>query len=87
MGYEIEKNIPLVKKYRTMRKYPFGDMGVGDSFLVPSKDEAIDPASPESRKSKVNALRAMTLENRKGDGRRFSSRSQSDGSMRIWRTQ
>lgn len=72
--YEIEKNVPLVNKYRTMRKYPFDGMEVGDSFVVPDRE-------------RVNALRAMTLTNRKGDGRRFSSRRQLDGSIRIWRTQ
>lgn len=33
--YEIEKNIPLMGARKSVLKYPFQDMEIGDSFFIP----------------------------------------------------
>ncbi len=36
MTYEIDNNIPMPKlSEKGIRKYPFAEMNVGDSFLIP----------------------------------------------------
>ena len=42
MAYEVEKDVPMTPR----RKYPFDDMGVGDSFFLPVADrEKINSAA------------------------------------------
>lgn len=54
-------------------KYPFADMKVGQSFLVPDAPKGI-----------TSTMR--TAENRIGGGVKFEHRKFDDGSARIWRT-
>jgi hypothetical protein len=35
-NFVIEKGIPKPEGRRGLKKYPFGDMEIGDSFFVPS---------------------------------------------------
>lgn len=71
--YQIEKGIPLPeKKENKSEKYPFDDMVVGDSFLVPSAERsAVTPR--------------VAYYHEKFPDRRFSSRKV-NGGVRVWRT-
>ena len=66
MAYEIEKGVPLKPKY------PFLEMDVGDSFVVPLVDRARPVRTAATRASKVY-------------GKKFACRIQTDGSLRVWR--
>jgi hypothetical protein len=66
---KIEKNIPIPEI--TSKRYPFDEMEVGDSFLVP-------PLQVPSARS------LMSYTNRKDKSKSFMSRTSEDG-IRIWR--
>lgn len=78
MKYKIEKNVPVNKRNTHMANYPFGDMQIGDSFLVPNED------------IKSVGFQASLLSTAKSWARfnnieaRFTTRKQKDG-MRIFR--
>lgn len=84
---EIESGIPIPdKKYgcgnsNSGRKtvYPFGDMAVGDSFFVPTKNGKT-PAQTRN-----NILGAIAYHTKANPGRRFVSRVV-EGGVRFWRT-
>jgi hypothetical protein len=67
MTFQIEKNVPLPTK--TM--YPFMEMHVGDSVLIPGK----------KRQSVAMAIHNAQLRT----GARFATRQTDDG-VRVWRT-
>jgi hypothetical protein len=71
MTIEIDKNVPApTQHYRTLKKYPWPTMEVGDSFLFPSTtsaDTAYTVARAQSR-----------------DGKKFIVRTTDDG-RRCWR--
>lgn len=67
--FQIEKNVP-VPSGRCM-KYPFADMKVGDSFVAPK--ETVRGA----QKAAWNWARDHDV--------KFATRTQRDGSLRIWR--
>lgn len=76
--FTIEKNVPIPEAAHlnkpTRRTYPWHEMDVGDSFVVPNTKRAA-------------ASSAMSQFNRKNQlNMRFISYIQKDGSMRIWRT-
>lgn len=75
--YAIEKNIPMPKRSGGNKLvYPFRDMIVGDSFVVPFDKRATARASSMSYA-------------RRNKGVKFSSRCVSVGTstgVRIWRT-
>ena len=73
MSYLIEKNVPYSAV--EISKYPFAQMEVGDSFLVPIKD-----ASP-------SCIRTSSAQfQRNHPGFRFSIRiSKKEGGTRVWR--
>ncbi|MCK9506690.1 MAG: hypothetical protein M0Q95_21240 [Porticoccaceae bacterium] len=76
---KIEKNIPIpaIEK-KIMRKYPFGEMDVGDSFFVHGEkgdDRAAIAARKYAHDQKV-----------KGIHRRYVSRAM-PGGFRIWRVE
>lgn len=64
--FKIEKNVPQPSR----SKYPFMDMEIGDSFLVPV--------------GKGPTLRSMGSRLGKETGRRFTVRVMGDGA-RVWR--
>lgn len=70
--YEIEKGIPIPQQNKGVRIYPFPTMEVGDSFLV------LDGG----RNKAVSALVRFKKHNAT---RKFTVRTQPDGSLRIWR--
>ena len=65
---EIEKGVPPPPTHKG-KKYPFGDMDVGDSFLVPG--------------AKVTTLSVAKRDYERG-GRKFICRTVDDG-VRVWR--
>lgn len=82
MSFSIEKNIPLPMHYdRTTRKYPFDQMSVGDSFLVPCEDRPAETAATLNRLRQ--AARAYRNRHDKKD-QRFNCRTLNRG-VRCWR--
>lgn len=78
-NFEIEKSVPLPPppmRGRKSAKYPLADMGVGDSFLVPTM-------KPEEKRQSLYQL--VSLKGR-SMGRRFVVRVV-DGGVRVWRTE
>jgi hypothetical protein len=69
--YKVEKEITIPNR---SSRYPFADMRVGDSFLVPFNDA----------KKINNALQAMHGYARRV-GVKCTVRTQDDGSIRVWR--
>lgn len=67
--FAIEKNIP-VPDWRVRARYPFKDMQVGDSFLIPQGD----------RKKVYPAASAAGARH----GKKFAVRKVDDG-VRVWR--
>ena len=62
---KIDKGIPMP----SLTRYPFDEMEVGDSFLVPSD----------------NRTSVSTLVSRNHNGKKFSLRKMTDGTYRCWR--
>lgn len=79
MTFVIEKNIPIPEKLAftprgRMRKYPFADMAVNDSFIVLVEGDD---------KNGVQKMRASLHRSSRGYGK-FSTRKV-EGGVRIWR--
>lgn len=74
---EIDKEIPI-PEHREYNKYPFRDMGVGDSFLV-----NIEPGEDYSRTRKRVESAASGFR-RRNPGRKFIIRKEGSAA-RIWR--
>ena len=75
--YTIEKNVPLPARQNARpARYPFADMEVGDSFLVPGKGSTKD-------QSHISAY-AIMVAKRLGGGRKFATR-QVGADLRVWR--
>ncbi len=69
---EIEKNIPVPRAYAAREKYPFHQMEIGDSFVVP-----VDRG--------VAASVACSWYKKK-HGMKFVTRKTKDGKfVRVWR--
>lgn len=73
--YEIEKGIPLPTNTRNS-KYPYKDMQVGDSFLIPAHPEDV----PQWLKSIRNSMFAAG----KRHGIKLTAAA-ADGGVRVWR--
>lgn len=71
--YQIEKSVP-VPALSTRIHYPFSQLEVGDSFLVPEAD-----------KKKAASVRACASSFAKKNGWKLTCK-QSDGGLRVWRT-
>lgn len=71
-NYVIEKDVPIPapEGRGRPRKYPFGDMAIGDSFEVEVSREVISPA-------------ASYYGSR--NGKSFSVRTCADKTIRVWR--
>lgn len=80
--YKIQTGVPLPPRRTAQRftKYPFADMLVGDSFLVPKTEAKGDLKKLMSRISAASAGAKQAL------GFKFALRKMPDG-VRIWRTQ
>jgi hypothetical protein len=87
--FQIEAGVSIPKGTRPGRRgttFPFADMGVGHSFLIP-----FDPSGDEGKKL-VDSWRRKVLNARKKfdegyEGEGFETRTavMSDG-LRVWRT-
>lgn len=80
MSFEIRKGVPKPSMNtggmgRNL-KYPFGDMEVGDSFLISQTSES---------KSKRLAAGAINNAHRRFPERKFSQRVDDSGGIGIWR--
>jgi len=69
MNFVIEKNVPIPPPGQT--KYPWAEMEVGDSFLVPAD---------KGNSAKTAASHFI----RRNPGKKFLSRAEGD-ELRIWR--
>lgn len=68
--YIIEKGIPIQKSRIATSIYPFAQMEVGDSFLI--------PCGPKSaRQNAIAAVERLGMD--------AVTRKQLDGSIRVWR--
>ena len=74
--YKIEKgvSVPTITRAKQPVKYPWKELAVGDSFLVPTG--AVKPQSVRA---------AVGQANRTYPDRRFTSRTV-DGGVRVWRS-
>ena len=83
--FKIEKNIPLPPRAGdgAPPKYPFLEMEVGDSFVIPADDPAFRTRQGGGRVHPAQNCFAYYAKR----GLKFASRSQPDGSMRVWRTE
>jgi hypothetical protein len=70
MKYKIEKNVPIPEK-KGRKKYPFGDMEIGDSFVM---QKVITTANSIAR-SYGNRHKV-----------RFTCYAISENKTRVWRT-
>jgi hypothetical protein len=79
MSFEIESDVPMVSNRRGRKavEFPFGEMDVGDSFLVPCDVNA---------KNEINNWRRKIAIAKKAFGQgTFSTATVGDG-IRVWRT-
>lgn len=74
-GFVIESGIPLGSNPGGGRKYPFNEMGVGDSFFVPTKGGEARPAAVRAAAFSYGKYRSIKLATRTVPG-----------GIRIWRT-
>ena len=70
MNIEIEKNIPIPPEKRR-NVYPYKDMDIGESFVVPS--------------AKIQIVCNANYRAGKVSGKKFIARREGDG-VRVWRT-
>ena len=82
MAYKIEKDVPLCRPSSKLNKYPFDQMEVGDSFLVPYAEAKSARMAALAR----NAGRNKKLPKHVTVQRHFVTRTV-DGGMRIWRVE
>ena len=80
--YKIEKNIPIIQTKGRIKKYdfPLEDMEVGDSFQIDGDMRSAD------RKLMLTQYQSAFTQ-AKYRGIKVTSRTQSDGSIRIWRVE
>ena len=82
MEFKIEANIPLPKRAR-IAKYPFADMVVGDSFLVPVEFEEHMPQTLR-RMMAAKTAAASQLRKQREDNTSFLV-SEVPAGVRVWR--
>ena len=78
--YAIEKDVEVPPKGKTSPKYPFGDMQVGDCFLIPIPDGELP------WKIAARARTAAGNYGRRYPGYHFIVRTVDEG-VRVWRTE
>jgi hypothetical protein len=77
---QIEKGVPMPKASDSARKYPWREMEVGDSFVVP-----FDPTAKPYKLKNPAAGFSGAISALKSHGLAFAMRKQRDGSLRVWR--
>lgn len=74
--YKIEKGVPILETRGTRtEEYPFRDLEIGDSFLIPS------PSSKEKQ-----SILSQAYNRGKKLNRRFVTRTVPEG-LRVWRVE
>lgn len=66
----VVRNVPIPPKRGGNRKYPWGDMQIGDSFLA--------------KKAKLGTISSVAYRAAKRLGFKFSCRTENNG-VRVWR--
>lgn len=80
--YQIEKNIPIVNNGAGRpRKYPFNEMGVGDSFFVPLNGQ---DNLKHLQKSLSASVRSYGVKRKMCFITRICVHQETDG-VRVWR--
>lgn len=77
-AYRIESGIPIARKRMEIVRFPFDKMKVGDSFLVPTKDQ--DPI--KAGMSIYTAVKSFNAHN--GKAYKVATRKTETG-LRVWR--
>lgn len=72
--FVIEAGVPLPKQRRRYSAYPFAELAIGDSFIVPQDPDGSPP---------VRVFTQVYAWSRR-DGRQFMAR-RVDGGIRVWR--
>lgn len=75
MTFTIEKNVPMPKG-RTTAKYPYAQMEVGDSFLIPCSGDAVATVLKRMKTSKFVAGKRLGIK---------LSVATDNGGVRVWR--
>ena len=83
MSYTIEKNVPIPRKRGEKSKYPFFEMEIGDSFVVPVKSGQIAPKVANSIRT---CYHNICRYNKDFKSRKFTIRILDEKSVRCWRT-
>ena len=81
--FQIEAGVSIPKGTRPGRRgtaFPFADMGVGHSFLIP-----FDPSGDEGKKLVDSWRRKVAAAKKKVEGAEYRTATMSDG-LRVWRT-
>lgn len=76
MEVKIDKDIPIPGRGGHLKKYPLGELGVGESFFLDCQG-----GSAEQKRAQI----APAIARAQKDGKRFTTRK-FDGGLRIWRT-
>lgn len=87
--FKIEKKVEMPAITRNVgSKYPFADMEVGDSFLVPLEyDEDGSPVEDTATlRKRMNGACSNAVRRYKDEDRKFTARNV-EGGVRVWRTQ
>lgn len=84
--FKIEKNIPIPEDVTRRGKFPFLEMEVGDSFVVP-ESEAGWRQFHQPRAGWTSIVHTLASRYGKRLGRRFTCRKLPDRSVRVWRVE
>lgn len=82
MEYQIDKSIPMPQRTR-IAKYPFAEMSVGDSFLVPVDFEELLPKTLR-RMTAAKTIASANLRKSRDDKTAFIVSEVPEG-VRVWR--
>ena len=87
MAFTIESGVAPISNQRGRKPtdFPLGDMGVGDSFLIP-----ISSSDDEDSKKQVESWRRKFLIAKKRFSETFEGKFQTavvEGGLRVWRTE
>lgn len=88
MSFKLEEDVPVPARAAPNReaKYPFTDMAVGQSFLVPITKDDSDIARIRRRMNSACGTAQRRIKKTSGTDVRFTSRTVEEG-VRVWRTQ
>lgn len=87
MTFKLESNVEVPPRAAPDRapKYPFKEMAVGQSFLVPVTKEDSDINRIRRRMNSACGTAQRSIKKASGTDVRFTSRTVEEG-VRVWRT-